>query len=133
MGRNHQQGDDPLLIQIAEHFVQLQVDVPLFAHGVEISIQAVEINDFCAAVLDVVANPPGEFARGQLRRIDLDHRDHPFIDKLVEPELKPARPGKEDRETLVERVDSDVLAAPGRRDGKRQGEIRLARARWARQ
>src|SRR5687768_7569796 len=113
--------------------MQLQIDIALFAHGVEISIQAVEINDLSAAILDVVPDPPGEFTRGQFGRIDLDHSDQSFLNKLVEPELKPSRSGKEDRKALVESVNGHVLPAPGRGGGKCQGEIRLAGARRPRQ
>ena len=51
--------------------MQLQVEVPLFTHGVEIAIQAVEINHFgplfSTSFRIREENSPG----GQFRRIDL--------------------------------------------------------------
>src|SRR3954447_16422121 len=92
---HHEQGQDPLLVEIGEQLVQMEQEEALLRHGVPVAVQAVEHHD-AGAVLDRAADVEGELARRQLGGIDLADGDSPLLDVAAQggaQTLGPADPG----------------------------------------
>src|SRR3954468_20130116 len=58
-GGDHDHGHDPLLVQVGDELVQLEIDVTFLAHGMQITVEAVDVDHLGAFFLDSAADPGG--------------------------------------------------------------------------
>jgi hypothetical protein len=80
MLRDDHDGDDALLVEVGEHFVQMRGEVVLGWHRVEIAIQAID-NDYSSAVIDGLADGMRKGAWRHFGRVNLLGVEEAFFDE----------------------------------------------------
>ena len=129
MLRQHQDGQDATLTEIAQQFVHLQNQEALIRHRVEVAVKAIDDHDLSVSVLNAAPHGVGELARSHFSRINLLNIDQAFVEVLFEWQTQRLCARGHRAASFVEGKDHGALVSScgGDRIGERKGRFADAR------